>query len=160
MLYYFKAGDDREYGPISVEEIEDWKKQGRMNSESLVREEHSDKWVPLGSIPELVSQSPPSQEAPAQQTQLPPQQEIQYEEHRGTMILVFGILGIACCFPFGIAAWILGNADLKQMEAGIMDPTGMGQTKGGKICGIISVVLTTLGILLNVLVLLLEIAAN
>ena len=76
------------------------------------------------------------------------------------MILVFGILGIACCFPFGIAAWILGNADLKQMEAGIMDPTGQGLTKGGKICGIISVVLNTLGILLNVLVLLLEIAAN
>ena len=37
MLYYFKAGDEREYGPISVDEIEDWKKQGRMNSESLVR---------------------------------------------------------------------------------------------------------------------------
>jgi hypothetical protein len=160
MLYYFKAGDGREYGPISVEEIEDWKKQGRMNSESLVREENSDKWVSLGSVPELGSQSQPDQEAPAQQTQLPPQQEIQYKEHRGTMILVFGILGIACCFPFGIAAWILGNADLKQMEAGIMDPTGQGLTKGGKICGIISVVLNTLGILLSILVLLLEIAAN
>ena len=73
MLYYFKAGDDREYGPISVDEIEDWKKQGRMNSESLVREEHSDKWVTLGSVPELGSQSQPAQEALAQQTQLPPQ---------------------------------------------------------------------------------------
>ena len=76
------------------------------------------------------------------------------------MILVFGILGIACCFPFGIAAWILGNADLKKMEAGIIDPAGMGQTKGGKICGIISVVIATLWILLNGAAVLLEIAAN
>lgn len=60
--------------------------------------------------------------------------------HRGTMILVFGILslvlflvGSLCCFPLplvglimGIVAWVLAVPDLKEMDAGIMDPTGRG----------------------------------
>jgi len=57
------------------------------------------------------------------------------------LILTFGILGIACCFPFGIAAWIMGNNDLQQIDAGLMDPTGKGITNAGKICGIIGTVL-------------------
>ena len=57
------------------------------------------------------------------------------------MILTFGILGIACCFPLGIAAWIMGNNDMQQIEAGMMDPTGKGTTNAGKICGIIGTIL-------------------
>ena len=58
--------------------------------------------------------------------------------HRGTLILVFGILGIVTCFPLGIAAWVLGRRDLKEMEAGTMDPAGRGNTNAGRICGMIA----------------------
>ena len=61
------------------------------------------------------------------------------------MILTFGILGIACCFPLGIAAWIMGNNDMQQIEAGMMDPTGKGTTNAGKICGIIGTTIAILG---------------
>ena len=67
--------------------------------------------------------------------------------HRGTTILVLGILSLVCCHPLGIAAWIMGNTDLKEMAAGTMDPTGQGTTNAGKICGIIGTVLTVLGVL-------------
>ena len=60
--------------------------------------------------------------------------------HRGTLILVFGILGLVCCFIFGIIAWVMGNGDLREMDTGRMDPTGRGLTQAGKICGIISVI--------------------
>lgn len=60
--------------------------------------------------------------------------------HRGAMILVFGILGIVLCVIFGIVAWVMGNGDLREMQAGRMDPSGEGLTKAGKICGIISVI--------------------
>ena len=59
MLYYFKAKDGNEYGPISEEEIKDWKDQGRMNNESLVRAENSDEWVPLGKMSKLGSAPSP-----------------------------------------------------------------------------------------------------
>ncbi len=61
--------------------------------------------------------------------------------HRGVMILVFGILGLVCCFILGIVAWVMGSGDLREMDAGRMDPSGRGLTQAGKICGIISVVL-------------------
>ncbi len=71
--------------------------------------------------------------------------------HRGTMILVFGILGIVCCLIFGILAWVMGNKDLREMDAGTRDPSGRGLTQAGKICGIVGVVLQIVGFLLNVL---------
>lgn len=67
--------------------------------------------------------------------------------HRGTLILVFGIIGIVMCFPLGIAAWVMGNNDLKAMERGEMDKTGQGTTQAGKMCGMISVALAVLGII-------------
>ena len=61
--------------------------------------------------------------------------------HRGVMILVFGIIGLLCCIVFGIVAWVMGNGDLREMDAGRMDPSGRGLTQAGKICGIVSVAL-------------------
>lgn len=66
--------------------------------------------------------------------------------HRGVMILVFGILGLVCCIVFGIVAWVMGNGDLKEMDAGRMDPSGRGLTQAGKICGIVSVALALVGV--------------
>src|SRR4051812_42109729 len=44
--------------------------------------------------------------------------------HRGGLVLAFGILGLVVCAPFGIAAWIMGNRDLAEMRAGVVDPAG------------------------------------
>jgi hypothetical protein len=58
-------------------------------------------------------------------------------------VLVLGILSLVMsCFVLGIIAWVMGNADLREMQAGVMDPSGMGLAKAGKICGMISVILT------------------
>ncbi len=71
--------------------------------------------------------------------------------HRGTLVLVLGILGIACCMICGIIAWVMGNNDLKEMDAGIMDPEGKSITQAGKICGMVSVGLQILGLLIWVI---------
>lgn len=80
--------------------------------------------------------------------------------HRGTMILVFGILSIVCCAVFGIIAWVMGNGDLKQMDEGTMDPDGRQLTQAGKICGIIGVALQALGILLYLFIFVLAIGGS
>jgi hypothetical protein len=68
--------------------------------------------------------------------------------HRGGLILAFGIIGFLVCFPFGIAAWVMGSNDLREMAAGRMDREGEGLTQAGKIIGIVTVCLqlVTLGI--------------
>jgi len=71
--------------------------------------------------------------------------------HRATLILVLGILGIIMCQPLGIAAWIMGNNDLKEMDAGTMDPSGRSNTNAGKICGIIATVLMAISLIGSIL---------
>ncbi len=78
----------------------------------------------------------------------PPSAPVGLKPHRGTMLLIFGILGIICCIIFGILAWVMGSADLKEMEAGRMDPSGEGMTKAGKILGMVSCALAVLGLLI------------
>lgn len=67
--------------------------------------------------------------------------------HCGTLVLVLGILGLGLCGPLRIAAWIMGQGDLKEMDAGQMDPSGRSLTNAGRICGIIATILFALGIL-------------
>ena len=143
MKYYFKANDkdETEYGPLEQAQIRDWLGQGRMDGNSQVRSANSDDWSPLSGHPELSELLAPSRSTPPSPTPSPQADVQHYAPHRGAMILTFGILGIACCFPFGIAAWIMGNNDLQQIDAGQMDPTGKGITNAGKICGIIGTVL-------------------
>jgi hypothetical protein len=75
---------------------------------------------------------------------------MQLKPHRGVVILVLGILGIVCCFICGIIAWVMGNSDLREMAEGRMDPSGRGLTQGGKICGMISVILAIIGFILGI----------
>jgi len=60
--------------------------------------------------------------------------------HRGTLILILGILGI---FPFGllagIPAWVLGKGDLAKMDQGEMDPEGRKLATIGRTLGMISI---------------------
>ncbi|HWN08558.1 MAG TPA: hypothetical protein VNO50_04680 [Pyrinomonadaceae bacterium] len=63
------------------------------------------------------------------------------QPHRGVLILVFGILSFVVCPFFGIAAWVMGNTDLREMAVGRMDPTGRDLTQAGRICGIVGTLL-------------------
>jgi hypothetical protein len=74
------------------------------------------------------------------QTTAEPVSQQPQQPHRGTLILVLGILGIVCCLICGIIAWVMGNGDLKEMDEGRMDSSGRGLTQAGKICGMISVI--------------------
>ena len=69
--------------------------------------------------------------------------------HRGGLVLTLGILSLVCNVMMvpGILAWILGHADLKQMDAGKMDPEGRGLTSAGMILGIIGTLLAGLVLL-------------
>ncbi len=97
--------------------------------------------------------APPAPPAQA----VPPAQQLQ--PHRGGVVLALGILGIVVCFILGIIAWVMGNNDLREIDAGRMDPSGRSLTHAGKICGMISVILLIVGTAIwLILVLLLGVA--
>jgi uncharacterized Zn finger protein (UPF0148 family) len=79
-----------------------------------------------------------------------PRRRRDLEPHRGTLILVLGILSIciSCVgLILGPIAWVMGAADLKAIRAGRMDPTGEGTTKAGYVCGIVGTCLQLVGLL-------------
>lgn len=78
------------------------------------------------------------------------------EPHRGSAILVMGIMSMVVLFfgcPFvvpwligivlGVLAWVMGSADLAKMKRGEMDTEGQSNTRAGWVCGIIGTVLNT-----------------
>lgn len=69
------------------------------------------------------------------------------EPHRGTLILVLGILAIiGVGAPItGLIAWILGNGDMAKIRAGQMDPEGESNTNVGRILGMVSTIIWGLG---------------
>lgn len=70
------------------------------------------------------------------------------QPHRGRLILILGILGFLSAGILGGLAWHLGNLDLRKMNVGIMDDSGIDKTEYGRILGIISVCLWVVGVLI------------
>ena len=70
--------------------------------------------------------------------------------HRASLVFTFGILGLVLCHPLAPVAWYLGQQDLREMDAGVMDPAGRDMTHTGRILGIVGTVLLGLGVLLGV----------
>ncbi|MDD5644931.1 MAG: DUF4190 domain-containing protein [bacterium] len=67
---------------------------------------------------------------------------------RAVTALVLGIVGMLCCGPLAIAAWILGAMELSDIKKGLSSKAGEGMAKAGMIIGIVGTVLMILGILI------------
>jgi len=83
-------------------------------------------------------QIPPRPEPAAQSGQFAARSLV--KPHRGVLILVLGILSIVLgCVGviLGPIAWLMGDADLREIREGHMDREGEGLTSAGRICGII-----------------------
>lgn len=66
---------------------------------------------------------------------------------KGMTILILGILGIVCCSPLGIVAFVMGNTALKEIDA---QPGRYGNrqiVQIGRILGIVSMVLLVLSLI-------------
>lgn len=110
--------------------------------------------------PEIPSKPPPSLHRERFERDIPDLRRIgprrDAEPDRGAVVLALGIISLAlilvwCTAPvaaiLGLAAWIMGQTDLRKMKSGRMDDQNRGMTQAGWICGIIGTVLNGLIIL-------------
>jgi hypothetical protein len=70
------------------------------------------------------------------------------EQSQATTILVLGILSLVCCQPLGIAAWVMGNNELRAIDEGRRPPENRGTANAGRICGIVALALSAVLVLL------------
>ena len=158
--WLLKTKDGTVYGPVPKSDLDGWFHEGRLDSTSQVRKEGETSWRqaselypsillsnssgdspfsrnPISNLPETNPDASPSTSGPATR---------QFRPHRGGMILTLALLGFVCCQIFSIAAWVMGHADMKEINAGRIDPQGRGLTQAGMIIGIIGTVLMILGV--------------
>ena len=126
-MYKILGADNREYGPITAEQIRQWTQQGRVNANTLVQVAGASEWRRLSAIPEL-----------ADTANLPPvigmsSSDLEMREHAskkiaaGICAILIGSLGIhkfilgyttagaimllvtvLTCGIGGIAMWVIG----------------------------------------------------
>lgn len=74
------------------------------------------------------------------------------EPHRGTAILVMGIMSLFILpFIFGPITWLWAKEDLRKMKLGRMDLEGKGNTEAGRLMAIIATILGMIMVGLTVL---------
>lgn len=78
-----------------------------------------------------------------------PRLDLPPKPHRGGLIILLGILGFVTGGLLGILAWVWGNQDLRDMNIGLMDDSGMEKTVYGRIIGIISIIFAVLATLVK-----------
>lgn len=66
---------------------------------------------------------------------------------KGITILVLGILSVVCCSPLGIAAFLMGNTALKEIDAQPGRYSNRQIVQIGRILGIIGIVFLALSLL-------------
>lgn len=52
-MYKLIGGDQKEYGPVTADELRRWIVEGRLNGQSYVRGEDGSEWKPLSAFPEF-----------------------------------------------------------------------------------------------------------
>ena len=62
--YFIVGGDDRQYGPITAEDIRKWAAEGRLNGGTSAKAESDAEWRPLAKFPEFADLFEPAPAAP------------------------------------------------------------------------------------------------
>ena len=157
MNYKVIGTDQREYGPISAEQVRQWIGERRLNSMSLGQAEDTKEWKPLTAFPDflaaLQSVAPPASPAP-----LPSAPSgTRRTNSMAVLGLVMGIITITCggccCygFPFNILGVIFSALALSQINSNPQTEQGKGMAIAGLVLSILGTVLVILFAMLAML---------
>ena len=147
-MYKIIGADGREYGPVTVEQIQQWIREGRANAQTKVRAEEGVEWKTLSSFPELWgdiagSKVPPT--APVTGARAP---SLLTPKTNGMAIagLVMGIFSlIQCCsIIFGTLGVIFSSVGLSQINKQPGEFTGKGMAVAGLVMSIVGLALNIL----------------
>jgi hypothetical protein len=110
-MYKIIGADQKQYGPVSADELRQWVREGRANSQTLIQAEGQTDWRPLSSFPEFGSVAPSAPAAAPMPGVVPGQKIPNY--------LVQSILvTLCCCLPGGIAAIVYAAQVNSKQAAG------------------------------------------
>lgn len=146
-----RTPEGQTYGPVGKAELDSWVAEGRVSADCMLSSDTNTNWVHADIVFPGLTEAPKTPQVAA-----PRNVERYIAGHRGGLILALGIISWAAFCPiFGICAWVMGSADLREMRSGRMDASGTGITQAGQIIGMLHVMLTIVVIVIFVFLILL-----
>lgn len=145
-MYFIIGADNKEYGPVSKEEILTWIEERRANRQTQVRGETGD-WMSLDQFPELAEALPTPARAIAKPTEdFVNEPSVQSEPVTSQRAMAAAILGgfsttLCCMCPFvSPIAITLGSVAVSDINASPDELKGKGLAVTGIILGALGIV--------------------
>src|SRR5213076_841251 len=102
-MYKIIGADQKQYGPVSADEMRQWIAEGRVNAQTLIQAEGQTDWRPLSTFPEFAT-APQPLPSGAPLTSAPISNAAALVNGPGIALMVIGIL-----FALLSVLGILGN---------------------------------------------------
>jgi len=141
-MYKIRGADEKEYGPVTGEQLQQWIAEHRLNAQSLAQLEGTEGWKPLGQFPEFAATLSSAAPAPPGLGPIGPLSTYTPPQPANSMAitgLVLGCLSLVCCQLLGIPGIIFSAIALSQLK--------QDSTRGGRGLAVAGLILSILGLL-------------
>jgi hypothetical protein len=148
-MYKILGADQKEYGPVTLEQLKQWVREGRANANTLIQGPDSTEWKPLGTFPELAGLSAAA--APMPPAPGPAYGTATATANVPTYLWQSIVVTLCCCLPVGIPAIIFSAQVNSKLAAGDLAGATSASNKARMFCWIA----LGLGLVANVIFLML-----
>ena len=139
-VYHIIGSDQKEYGPVSAEQIRQWAAEGRVHRATAARPANETEWKTLGTLPEFAESFPP----PAGLT--PPTPVATEHSGLATAALICGALGMVTCVtaPVGLVLGFMAHSRIRASNGRL---TGTGLATAGIVLSLVAMLLGLVGMM-------------
>ena len=147
-MYKIVGGDQREYGPITSDQIRDWIAQGRANGQTLASFEGAP-WKPLSTFPEFADALRVASPPPIAQPGVSGIPGVSYTGAKSNTLSIVGLIMavLLCCPPLPLIGLVLCTIGLSQIQRNPNEYTT------SKVVPIIGIVIGLCWIVMNIVAL-------
>ena len=117
-MYKILGADQREYGPVTADQLRQWITEGRANSQTMVQGPDSTEWKPLSSFAEFAGVMPAAAATPAVGATTSYTGIGGVQPTVPTYLWQSIVVTACCCLPFGIAAIVFAAQVNSKLAAG------------------------------------------
>lgn len=158
-MYRVQGADQKEYGPISAEQVQQWIRENRLNRFSLAEKDGEPGWKPLEQFPEFAGAFPtgPSPASPAGgfAAVANPEQAARSLKAPAILLIFFAVAGIVFSFSGLFLKPVITDAMIKLFEQFNLPPEARAQMEAARDAGLtpVDIFQVALGIGTNIVML-------
>ena len=154
-MYKIRGADQKEYGPVSADQVRQWISEKRLDAQSVARLEGTEEWKPLSQFPDFAGAvvSPAPGASPQMPATLAPLTPVGPSAPRTNPMALAGfVMGLCtvvlgcCCYgmPFNILGIVFSAIGLSQINKNPQMEKGRGLAIAGLVLSIVATIVAVI----------------